>query len=87
MPDVDWGNAPAGPAELYAQFPSEVAASTVIRLEEVRSIEPDATAAITTAMTEAGARPHGLAFRMKSPASTARKVKSKLRQGYETLLP
>ncbi len=78
MPDVDWGNAPAGPAELYAQFPSEVAASTVIRLEEVRSIEADATSAIRAAMAAAGARPHGLAFRMKSPASTARKIQSKL---------
>jgi ElaB/YqjD/DUF883 family membrane-anchored ribosome-binding protein len=78
IPELDWAHTQVGPTELYERFPSEIAGATVQRLQQVREIEPTATAAITNAMAEAGARPHGLPFRMKSPESTARKIDAKV---------
>lgn len=76
--DVDWGQDPAAPADLFARFDSEVAASTVALLHSIAAHEPAITADVESATAEAGCRLYGLAFRIKSPASLARKITSKV---------
>lgn len=79
LPDVDWGTNPAGGPELYEAFPVQVAGAAVAGLRRVRPAEVVMTADVVWALP-ADARPHGLAFRMKSPQSLARKIRDKIEQ-------
>jgi hypothetical protein len=77
LPAVDWGPDPAGPAQLYERYPDPVAGAAVSSLRYLREVEPEMTADICWALPK-DARPHGLAFRMKSPGSLARKIESRV---------
>lgn len=75
---MDWSTDPANdPAQLYADHPPAVAGAAVNTLREAREREQAMTTDMLAAIpTEV--RPHGLAFRMKSPASLARKINTKM---------
>ncbi|GAA4491049.1 hypothetical protein GCM10023094_55260 [Rhodococcus olei] len=73
-PDVDWATDPAStPRQLYADYPTHVAALVVDTMATAKQQEAAMTADVLAALP-ADARMHGLAFRMKSPASLARKL-------------
>lgn len=76
-PDVDWGEHPPSTAELYDTYGSTVAGAAIHKLEEVAAIEPEITAAIIDA-APADCRMHNLEYRMKSPASLAGKIESRI---------
>lgn len=77
-PEVDWATDPANDAaQLYADHPPAVAGAAVATLYQARESEQAMTTEVLAAIP-AEARPHGLAFRMKSPASLARKINTKM---------
>ncbi|MEN0072499.1 MAG: hypothetical protein AAGC63_16090 [Propionicimonas sp.] len=72
---MDWAKGP-DPAELWEQMPAPAVAEALGTLLDVRDEERE----VTTTMLECkpdGVRMHGLEFRMKSPASLARKIAAK----------
>lgn len=77
-PEVDW--ATKGPQEgaeaVWRDYAPAIATETIAVLAETQAAERRTTADITAAIP-AGAHPHGLEFRMKSPASLARKIRSR----------
>ncbi|WP_162817574.1 hypothetical protein [Microbacterium paraoxydans] len=75
IPEVEWGTVPTA-AELYDKYDADVAAATIEALQRVSAHEPAITEAVFAAVPE-GCRTDGLAFRMKSPASLARKIAKK----------
>ncbi len=81
-PDVDWRESAAepAPAVLWDRHPSPIAAEAVAVIAEARDIEAATTSEILAALPR-GTRPDGLAFRMKSPSSLARKLESKAEAG------
>jgi hypothetical protein len=78
LPEVDWaGNAAEDGAEaVWRDYAPAIATETIAVLAETRAAEQHTTADVVDAIP-AGARPHGLEFRMKSPASLARKIRSR----------
>lgn len=73
-PDVDWAQDPANtPEQLYRDYPTYVAALVVDMMATAKQQEAQMTSDVLEALP-AGARMHGLAFRMKSPDSLARKL-------------
>lgn len=76
-PDVDWGSAAPSTAELYDSYGPVIAGAAISELERVASIESEITAAIIAA-APADCRMHNLEFRMKSPASLASKIESRI---------
>lgn len=77
VPDVDWGKNPPSTAELYDTFGPTIAGAAISELERVAAIESEITAAIVDA-APGDCRMHNLEFRMKSPASLAGKIESRL---------
>ncbi len=78
-PDVAWATDPAStPRRLYADYPVEVAALVVGTVTAVKQQEAAMTADVLSVLPE-GARMHGLEFRMKSPASLARKLADRVK--------
>lgn len=77
LPSIDWGPDPAGPTQLYERYPDSIAGAAVSLVRYVREIEPEMTADFCWALP-IRARPHGLAFRMKSPESLARKIEARV---------
>lgn len=78
-PDVEWATDPAStPRRLYADYPAEVAALVVGTMTAVKQQEAAMTADVLAILPE-GARMHGLEFRMKSPASLARKLADRVK--------
>lgn len=78
-PDVDWATDPAStPRRLYADYPAEVAALVVDTMIAAKQQEATMTADVLAVLPE-GARMHGLEFRMKSPASLARKLADRVK--------
>lgn len=78
LPEVDW--AASGPQDgaeaVWWDYEPAIATETIAVLAETRVVEGRTTADVVAAIP-AGARPHGLAFRMKSPASLARKLRQR----------
>lgn len=74
-PDVDWAKGPE-PAELWEQMPAPAVAEALGTLLDVREEEREVTTTMLRCTPE-GVRLHGLEFRMKSPASLARKIMTK----------
>ncbi len=78
-PDVEWATDPAStPRRLYADYPAEVAALVVDTVTAAKQQEAAMTADVLAALPE-GARMYGLEFRMKSPASLARKLADRVK--------
>ncbi|MFF0243117.1 hypothetical protein ACFYRW_23260 [Rhodococcus pyridinivorans] len=78
-PGVEWATDPAStPRRLYADYPAEVAALVVDTMTAAKQQEAAMTADVLAALPE-GARMHGLEFRMKSPASLARKLAGRVK--------
>ncbi|UPW06906.1 hypothetical protein M1C57_23695 (plasmid) [Rhodococcus pyridinivorans] len=78
-PDVEWATDPAStPRRLYADYPAEVAALVVDTMTAAKQQEAAMTADVLAALPES-ARMHGLEFRMKSPASLARKLADRVK--------
>lgn len=77
-PEVDWAaNGPQDGAEaVWRDYAPAIATETIAVLAETRAAEPRTTSDIVAAIP-AGAHPHGLEFRIKSPASLARKIRSR----------
>lgn len=77
-PEVDWAaNGPQDGAEaVWRDYAPAIATETISVLAETRAAEPRTTSDIVAAIP-AGTHPHGLEFRMKSPASLARKIRSR----------
>jgi hypothetical protein len=78
VPEVSWpvgaeSGAPVGPGELYRRYPPAVAGEAVSRLRELREVEPAMTADVLAALPD-GTEARGLASRVKSPGSLARKI-------------
>lgn len=71
--DVAWRD-DAGAMERTTRYSKAAACWSLTILEEVRNEEPDVTAAVQSVAAGIGGRCHGLAFRMKSPDSLARKL-------------
>lgn len=79
VPAVSWADADLSPLWSGSRGPDHQAlAAAVDRLREVRAVEPEITDALLGALP-AGTCLHGLAERVKSPASTAAKVARKRR--------
>lgn len=78
IPEVEWGTVPTAQA-LYDAYDRDVAAATIEALQRVSAHEPAITEAVVSAVPE-GCRTDGLAFRVKSPASLARKIATKAEQ-------
>lgn len=78
LPEVDWAaTSPKDGAEtVWRDYAPAIATETIAVLAETRAAEQHTTADVIDAIP-AGARPHGLEFRMKSPASLARKIRSR----------
>jgi len=78
LPVVDWaGNAADDGAEaVWRDYAPAIATETIAVLAETRAAEQHTTTDVVDAIP-AGARPHGLEFRVKSPASLARKIRSR----------
>jgi len=78
LPEVDWAaHGPEDGAEaVWRDYASAIATETIAVLAEVRAVEGRTTGDVVAAIP-AGARPHGLEFRMKSPASLARKLRQR----------
>ncbi|WP_156517626.1 hypothetical protein [Rhodococcus sp. LB1] len=71
---MDWAQDPANtPEQLYRDYPTYVAALVVDMMATAKQQEAQMTSDVLEALP-AGARMHGLAFRMKSPDSLARKL-------------
>lgn len=62
-----------GPAEVYARYPPAVAGEAISRLQELRDVEPAMTTGLVGALPS-GTQLRGLASRIKSPDSLARKI-------------
>ncbi|TCN53368.1 RelA/SpoT family protein [Rhodococcus sp. SMB37] len=78
-PDVDWATDPAStPQQLYVDYPAHVAALVVDTMTAVKQQEAAMTADVLAVLPD-GARMHGLEFRMKSPASLARKLADRVK--------
>ncbi|MFD6677634.1 hypothetical protein ACFWDA_25150 [Rhodococcus zopfii] len=78
-PDVDWATDPASiPEQLYADHPAHVAALVVETMIAAKQQEAAMTADVLAALPEE-ARMQGLEFRMKSPASLARKLADRVK--------
>ena len=78
-PDVEWATDPASsPRRLYTDYPAEVAALVVDTMTAAKQQEAAMTADVLAALPE-GARMYGLEFRMKSPASLARKLADRVK--------
>ncbi|MCD5422673.1 hypothetical protein LRS71_24490 [Rhodococcus pyridinivorans] len=78
-PDVDWATDPAStPQQLYADHPAHVAALVVETMIAAKQQEAAMTADVLAALPEK-VRMHGLEFRMKSPASLARKLADRVK--------
>ena len=78
-PDVEWATDPASsPRRLYTDYPAEVAALVVATMTAAKQQEAMMTADVLSVLPE-GARMHGLEFRMKSPASLARKLADRVK--------
>lgn len=75
--DVAW-RTDAGAMGRTLAYPKAAACWSLTLLEEVRDEEPAVTAAVRTAAVAAGGSCHGLAFRMKSPDSLARKLDNEM---------
>lgn len=78
IPEVEWGSVPTA-QDLYDTYDPDVAAATIEALQRVSKQEPTITAAVVAAVPE-DCRTDGLAFRVKSPASLARKIATKAEQ-------
>lgn len=78
LPEVDWANNAAqdGAEAVWRDYAPAIATETIAVLAETHTAERHTTADVVDAIP-AGARPHGLEFRMKSPASLARKIRSR----------
>lgn len=76
IPEVKWDDPVPTAAELYDKYDADVAAATIEALQRVSAHEPAITEAVFAAVPE-GCRMDGLASRMKSPASLARKIAAK----------
>lgn len=78
LPEVDWADNAAqdGAEVVWRDYAPAIATETIAVLAETRTAERHTTADVVDAIP-AGARPHGLEFRMKSPASLARKIRSR----------
>lgn len=75
--DVAWrGDGEA--MERTKGYRKEAACWSLTLLEEVREEEPAVTSAVRSAADAAGGRCYGLAFRMKSPDSLARKLENEM---------
>lgn len=72
-PVVDWGPRPVTPVQLYARHPEMVAGAVVSALKSAQEAEVAMTTDVLSALPK-GVRAHGLAFRVKSPDSLARKL-------------
>lgn len=73
-PDIDWVTNPASaPEQLYRDYPDRIAALVVDTMTAAKQQEAAMTSDVLAALPP-GARMHGLAFRMKSPDSLARKL-------------
>lgn len=75
--DVAW-RTDGGAMGRTLAYPKAAACWSLTLLEEVRDEEPAVTAAVRTAAVAAGGSCHGLAFRMKSPDSLARKLDNEM---------
>lgn len=75
VPAVDWGEHPST-ADLYEQYDPKVADATVATLRRTCQAEPEMTRDIVTSLPQ-GVRAHGLEFRVKSPQSLARKIRTR----------
>lgn len=75
--DVAWRD-DEGAMERTTSYRKEAACWSLTLLEEVRSEEPAVTAAVRSAAADVGGSCHGLAFRMKSPDSLARKLDNEM---------
>ena len=80
-PEVNWGAQPST-EELYDTYGATIAGAAIAELERVAEVEPEITAAIIAA-APADCRMHNLEFRMKSPASLARKIEAKMMSNQE----
>lgn len=81
VPDVDWAASDLSGLWDGARGPGHQALGAALdRLLSDRAVEPAITDALRDGLPP-GARLHGLAFRMKSPASTAGKVARKRHKG------
>lgn len=78
IPEVEWGTVPTA-QDLYDAYDPDVAAATIEALQRVSEHEPAITEAVVGAVPE-DCRPDGLVFRVKSPASLARKIATKAEQ-------
>lgn len=78
IPEVEWGTVPTA-QDLYDTYNPDVAAATIEAIQRVSKQEPAITAAVVAAVPE-DCRTDGLAFRVKSPASLARKIATKAEQ-------
>ncbi|TCN53452.1 hypothetical protein EV641_10696 [Rhodococcus sp. SMB37] len=73
-PVIDWATDPAStPEQLFHDYPDHVAALVVDLMTAAKQQEAAMTSDVLAALPT-GARMHGLAFRMKSPDSLARKL-------------
>lgn len=81
-PEVDWAQNGAEDSlrSLWEQQPPPVVAEAVAVIAETREIERRTTDDVAASLP-AGTRPHGLEFRMKSPASLARKIADRAMSG------
>lgn len=75
--DVDW-RSDGDAMQRTKRYRKEAACWSLTLLEEVREEEPAVTSAVRSAADSAGGRCYGLAFRMKSPDSLARKLDNEM---------
>ncbi|WP_458682603.1 hypothetical protein [Prescottella equi] len=76
-PELEWANdAASSPEQLYREYPQEVAGLVVEMMATAKEQEAEMTSDVLETRP-AGARMHGLEFRMKSPESLARKLYTK----------
>lgn len=78
VPEVEWETIPSA-QDLYDTLDPDVAAATIEALQRISIHEPAITAEVFGAVPQ-DCRMDGLAFRLKSPASLARKIATKTEQ-------
>ena len=81
-PDLEWADSDL--TEVWENHPQETACAAVKTIEEASAADARTFTDMDTAAQAAGGHLHGTAFRLKSPASLARKINTKQERAERT---
>lgn len=84
-PDLEWAESDL--AEVWENHPQETACAAVKTIEEASAADARTFTDMDTAAQAAGGHLYGTAFRLKSPASLARKINTKQERGERSGAP